>query len=438
MPRNSKSTYIVILIAVLAIALAVGVALYITGRGPGGGADGNTFDLGEGGRSVGGGQTGGSGEEGGGTRPPPPSTGASGTQTIPALRKISSSPVAGLVSFTRDSTPIIRYVERGTGHVYEARADRLETERLSNTTVKAVAEALWAPGGESLLMRYAREDSEEIETVFAKLVKGSAAAATSTRSTPSGEIIQAPYDLSLQFLERNILFPVILPAKEEFFYFLSRDDGAHGYRARLDGTKKTEVFTSPLREWLAGWPTEKNLLLSAKPSGTSAGSAYLYELSTKTMRKIAGGLGLTVLVNPTLEYALVGEVVGSRPTMSSLTLKSGEKLDLGLNTLPEKCLWSRKTKGLAYCAVPETLPQAIYPDAWYQGRISFNDMIWKIQLPEGTGETVDLPAPAGTTFDMIDLALDPTESYLYFRNKTDGSLWSLQLQERPMATTTKK
>jgi len=57
---------------------------------------------------------------------------------IPILRKISEEPIGGYIASTTASSTIVRYIDRGTGHIYEARDDTNIIEKLSNTTIPRV------------------------------------------------------------------------------------------------------------------------------------------------------------------------------------------------------------------------------------------------------------------------------------------------------------
>ena len=75
--------------------------------------------------------------------------------------------------------------------------------------------------------------------------------------------------------------------------------------------------------------------------------------------------------------------------------------------------------------MPQYVPSGTYPDSWYQGTVSFNDAIWKIDA--GTGTTTKITTGAEGLIDATDLAITPDNSYLFVVNKIDGSLWSLDL-----------
>ncbi|KKP79622.1 MAG: hypothetical protein UR80_C0048G0005 [Parcubacteria group bacterium GW2011_GWB1_35_5] len=59
-------------------------------------------------------------------------TSVNSNQPVPKLRKISSEPVAGAVVFNIGTTSVVRFVEKGTGNVYEVKSDSLAVQRLTN------------------------------------------------------------------------------------------------------------------------------------------------------------------------------------------------------------------------------------------------------------------------------------------------------------------
>ena len=81
-----------------------------------------------------------------------------------------------------------------------------------------------------------------------------------------------------------------------------------------------------------------------------------------------------------------------------------------------------------YCAVPQTLPQAEYPDQWYQGLFSFSDNIWKIDTKTGVVEKILTPSDLrASSLDMINLTLSSDDSYLLFMNKITGTPWVFRI-----------
>lgn len=92
---------------------------------------------------------------------------------------------------------------------------------------------------------------------------------------------------------------------------------------------------------------------------------------------------------------------------------------------------------IIYCAVPQDIAFGDYPDAWYQGLISFTDDFWRINTK--TGETrllARLNELSDESIDVTNPVLSTNEDYLIFNNKKDLSLWGLKLPNRIVSTST--
>ena len=101
---------------------------------------------------------------------------------------------------------------------------------------------------------------------------------------------------------------------------------------------------------------------------------------------------------------------------------------LPVATIADKCVWTADESAI-YCGIP-TNPSAsyAYPDDWYQGAISFNDRIWKIDVAGRLAQlTLDFSTTAKQSLDAEALSIDPLGKELVFVNKIDGSLWAYQL-----------
>ena len=136
--------------------------------------------------------------------------------------------------------------------------------------------------------------------------------------------------------------------------------------------------------------------------------------------------GLTTLASPDGKMILYGNDSLSLNIYHTDTKVSDP---VGVRTMPEKCVWGN-ANDVVYCAAPKSIPLGTYPDSWYQGEVSFNDQIWKIDIK--TGNTTMLVDPAtvgnGEEIDGTKLALDAGENYLFFVNKKDSYLWELNLK----------
>ncbi len=378
---------------------------------------------------------------------------------IPALRHIYSLPVAGAGFFSKDiyattsavtetvfvangtttasttriikpqqtkllgKIDIIEFMDRSNGHIYETSSSTLELKKVSNTTIAKIQEAFFSTK-DSVLMRDLVDDSDIIRTRF-----GVQKMLTATSTDPT---------MTLQSLPLNIETVAISPSKSKVFY--TQKISPTGVISNLDGKSSIIAFDSPYKEWLLQWPTEKTVTITSKPSAFAEGFAYKIDVNTKAMQKIIGGIkGLTTLTSPDGTKVVFSSFSQGSPNIFLLNMQTKAISNLYFRTLPEKCIWSSKEKDMLYCAVPEDVAIGDYPDVWYQGRIFFNDSLWKINTK--TSETrliANLNRLSGESIDVINPALSPSEDYMIFSNKSDLSLWGLRLIEpdRSPATTT--
>lgn len=366
----------------------------------------------------------------GGDRPEilPSGTGETGKKELPRLRELSREPVAGAtviaLKANEDKAPIVRFVERATGHIFDAPTDSLEINRISNTTIPKIYEAKFAEGGGAVILRYLK-NNDSIESYYAKLVPDSADGGSSSEEKGSGNSIT----LQGAFLPRDIPILSASPSGSKIFYLYKTSDGSLGIIANPDGTKKNQIWGSPLSEWLSEFADESTITLETKPSSGSFGFVYLLNTKSGAVTKVLGGkIGLTALVSPDKKRALYAEAAGGALKTGIYDIGKATTAAFPFNTLPEKCVWSVKSPGLVYCAAPKTIPVAAYPDSWYQGLTSFSDDIWSVDL--NTGATVEVLGDTlkkGVEMDITELKLSPDGTQLIFINKKNLSLWLLRL-----------
>ena len=337
---------------------------------------------------------------------------------MPILRQISDKPIAGGIAFNNGSTTVIRYVERGTGHIIETTGDSFEFAKISNTTIPKVPEAIWTPDGQSVIMRYTKDGTESVFSFSANIIK-----ATTTQDVSKNK--------KSAFLPMGISGLSVSPVGNKIFYLTNDESESLGATSNVDGSQKNQRFQSAITEWLVSWPNKDTISLATKPSFAVAG--YLFFLNEKTGddSKILSGInGLTALVNKTAKNILYSESVDDSIRLHYYDLKNNLSKTLSFKTLPEKCVWSKIEELTIYCAVPKTIEDGEYPDSWYQGSMSFNDSVWKIDLKTSSSELVyNLQKESGKEFDIADPFLSGDDEYLFFTNKKDLTFWSLSLKK---------
>ena len=363
------------------------------------------------------------------TEPELPTGVQTGTE---ALSQLSTRPVAGLIvlpapdtSTTTSSThsalgatlpeeklPRIRYVEQGTGTVYETTTSGTVESRLTSTVIARSAHAVFANKGESIAIRFIKNDNTTIGTFLGRIASGT----TTSVGTLEGS-----------FLPDGILDIVPSSDGKSYGYIIGSESGSVGMTMRSDGSGKKQLFQSLLSEWLLDWKVGGITVTSKAASGVSG---YAYTVSGNgVFQKVIGPVaGLTTNLAPNGKKLLFNTSAERTLRLSLRTIASGVDTPVELSTLPEKCVWNTKSS-LIYCAVPQNLFNENYPDAWYQGTISFTDAIWKIDAT--TGLTTRITTGSEALIDATMLSLDSTERFLIFVNKNDGTPWSLDLEKTP-------
>ncbi|MFZ3011593.1 MAG: hypothetical protein WA060_01165 [Minisyncoccia bacterium] len=374
------------------------------------------------------------------------------------LKKVSSMPVAGFTVYTKErlveippvvapttppaentttpeeTTPktttttkptppatefvsALRYVDRATGNIYQTFADKIEERKFSGTMIPKVYEAFFGNKGESVIMRYLKEDGNIIITFVGNLPKEVLGGDTTGENEITGT-----------FLPEDIRDVSLSGDKGSILYLFEVGENIVGTTLNLTTNKKSQIFDSPFTEWLPEWPNNKLMTLTTKPAASVPGFVYGVDpINNKNLHQIFGNInGLTTLTSPDGKSILYGNnnlALGIYHTDT----KTSEVL--GVRTLPEKCVWG-SVSDVIYCGVPKVITGAGYPDIWYRGEVSFGDQFWKIDLTTGNATLLLDPTTVegGEETDSIKLALDTEENYLFFVNKKDSFLWELELK----------
>lgn len=331
---------------------------------------------------------------------------------IKKLRKISTEPVSGAGTLDLKAGTIVRYIEKATGHVYEVELFSPKITRISNTTIPLSYDAIWGNNGSSFVARYLGDDNDTVDT-FSLTVKNTS---TSTENTITG----------IAFPERIIDVAVF---GSSIFYLQNTYDGSSGVISNFDGTKKKEIWNSPMKEFISQYVNTKTVLLNTKPSETIAGYLYSVDTTTGTVKKLLSGLGLISFANSDLSKILY--LTNTNGT-NLFVFDTKTKLSLAIFpiTFPEKCVWGKKDKTAVFCAVPKSAISASSLTSWYKGLLSTSDNIWKFNTVDGTSKLiVEISKESGEEIDIVKPIISENEQFIVFVNKKDNSLWSLDLMK---------
>lgn len=323
---------------------------------------------------------------------------------VPRLREVSSSPVAG-ARLTSDG--VIRFVEQGTGHVFETRTDSFTTVRLSNTTIPDVYEALWV-NDLSFIIR-SLSDDDAVKTSYGSLN------GTST-------------DQSIALVPVNG-YRRIVPAGigSSAIAVLENINGSR--IERIDLTKKTPaqtLFVSPITSWVPV-VSSNEVFLQTAPTDTAVG--FLYRLDDQSLSRVMpGAVGLSASVNPSGEYVLFSSRSGNVVTLSLFDRARNETNHVSLSTFADKCTWVGNTEPLVLCAVPQDGVVGSIDD-WMLGIQTYADDLWVIDPISNTASFLGtLTDESGEGIDATDLEVS-SSGYVIFINKKNGSLWSFKVAD---------
>lgn len=237
-----------------------------------------------------------------------------------------------------------------------------------------------------------------------------------------------PRPVSGIFLRTGIRSLVMSPDKSRIFYIVKLETGSVGFVMDFKTQKEIQIFTSPFSDWIATWGGENTVLLHTAATGLVEGVSYALDVQTGEFKREYGETkGLTTLQSPNGKYIVAGEGNTTGIKTKIYNTEDYTTVTLDLNTIPEKCNWS-KDSALLYCAIPNTVPKNTYPDSWYKGIEFFNDDFYALNPTNGFAEKIVDAHEFGEEIDAIDLHVSDQGKYLILRNRRDNALWGINLE----------
>lgn len=336
---------------------------------------------------------------------PKPSTGGS-FFNVPTLTEVTSTSTASssLITkkFVRGTSTVLLFVDRITGNVYSYRPDNSQVYQVTNTTVPGVYDAYFIDGGKRVVFRYLSDDKKSIITTVSEL--------------PTNLIPESPLPLkNTSFLPKNITSLCQTKDSLSFFYLIPNQSGSSVYKI----SKNSSVLVSNLDlsevNLVCG---EKTAYVNTKPSAYIPG--YLVSLPSFT-KVISEKTGL--LSDFGYGDVSINSMWSDSGLVTFVRQKNGSINTLDKSFLGSKCAWlNSKT---SFCAISDYIPKSVegLPDDWYQGRVSFTDKIYSLNLETGfLFEFFNFP----TDFDVEKINISKDGTYLSFIKRGEGSLFLLR------------
>lgn len=316
------------------------------------------------------------------------------------LRQLTTRPVAGAVFIDGG----IRYVERGTGNVYDVMFNNGKELLVSNTTIPRAVDALFSTDGERVAIIY--EENGSRKTVVGSVVTNGEGF--------DGKVLPAG--------AREVAFNV---DQDAFDYLLSVPDGSSGYKYNMDKNTSTELFSIPLRDIHVLWGN--SIYVYTSPSASQNG--YLYRVDKNKLTFVTSGApGLSAILfgEGYVVSTLINSVFGSEVHSTTSIYP------LPISLFPEKCVSDMGASGELFCAAPQRQLSGEYPDLWYKGVSSLNDLLWFVDTTNQSVRVLSNPVmEMGREIDVAQIGMSSEKNSLWFINKNDDTLWMFDLSVTP-------
>ena len=344
---------------------------------------------------------------------------ASGATNTSVLNDVPLSAGYRSSIFSKTNLPIVRFAEHGTGYIYDVDARAQNETKQTGTTIVRAAQAYFGDYGNGVIFRYIKNDNSTIETYLGKII--------APKNDNTGQYATIKGD----FLPENISDIAVSSDGKKVNYIVPIDGGVDGVSLNIDGTNKSKYFSSSFDEWLLDLK-QGLLTVTTKPSSGIPGFSYFVQPGGAMQKIIGGVVGLTTNISPDGKMLLYASAQKAKIDLF-VRRSNNDSTKLEISTLPEKCVWGKNSQ-VIYCSVPNYIPTGIFPDDWYQGVAHFHDSLWRVNA--NTGVSVKISDFEDSDIDAVNLVLDSKENFIFFKNKNDGTPWSLDLKTNPASVTT--
>jgi hypothetical protein len=313
------------------------------------------------------------------------------------LRQLTTRPVGG-AQFTDTG---IRYVEQGTGHVYDINLTSGEETLVSGTTIPQTTSATFSNDGTHLTITSLR--AQGTETIVG----------TITMDAQNGGEVDGvalpPEATEITFTEDG----------SGVYYAIKGTNGTIGYLFDIEKETSTEVFSIPLRDVHVLWGNP--LYVYTTPTATQTGFLYRVENKNRLTYMLQGLPGLTAVRYG--EGVVVSSITRERSVLVALK-EDGTKVEQALPYIPEKCAVNPTDTTYVFCAVPINTSKGAFPDDWYMGTISYNDILWSMNTATGEATSMlNFLTESEQEMDVYHIGVKQDGMLLYFINKNDNTLW---------------
>jgi hypothetical protein len=301
------------------------------------------------------------------------------------------------------------YIDKNTGSLERIVLSSGKQEVLTNVSLTSPQSAVWKKDGSSVFIKELRSNNPSFQLL------------PLNPAGPSSPLKGGVRYLIWDELQNNIIY-TYQDSSGAITLNRSLPDGSQWKELTLLPSTPVFIESIPKSPFVAFWK---------KPANTQIGELRTINLSGGEIKTLfVGKYGANYLWSPSGEKILMSwapEKNGSRLSLATINKNGGEYTDLNFPTLVEKCVWSGDNSTL-YCALPGSLPQgSVMPDAFYDRSFTSNDTFWKIDTKTGKSERIVALEDMVSSYDAVNLLLSPDESSLFFINRKDLKLYSIEM-----------
>ena len=326
------------------------------------------------------------------------------TQSGNTLRQLTTRPVAGFAFVPGTTTQSVRYIEKGTGHMYEINLETGQENILSRTTIPQVSTAVF---------------SSSTNTVSLTSFDGYQSNVFVGTLGDKGNLL----GISLQPGASNIAFS----SNSEVLYTITSDTPAQttGYTHNTETLAQSELFSVQYKNFDVTWGGKLDAVyLSTKPSKEFEGFVYIVKNNILTP-VTPSEYGLSTLIS---KETVIRTYLENDTYVSDVVKNNTEVKSLPIIALKEKCTFDAFSDLFIWCASPIQVTSDSFVEDWYKGVVVSDDYLWLINTNDQTAQLYANPEElTGRSLDMQGMQTDIQGGYLSFTNKKDNTLWLYDL-----------
>jgi hypothetical protein len=322
------------------------------------------------------------------------------------LRQLTTTPVAGFMQTVVSSTsdPVVRYVESGTGHIYETNLFTEESVRVSATTIPLATKAAVTPNGQHVLIQ---SDTGPRSTFI-----------IGTISSSSDRLNN--FELNEDILSFNV-------TNDNVFLYATRGTGELVVKSyEPESAVTATLFSIPFVDATISWGHDLAGPHTVYPKATRQLEGYAYSYVNGIANRInATGFGLAAVGSSVA--TIYSEIVDGQYRTYTINNDSLIPSQTPLVFMPEKCAFTNSSDTTAICGADFTDPSNLMPDSWYRGTDIADDAIWEYNTVRQSARLLADPETAtGRQIDLINPRFSTNDFNLFFQNKSDQTLWIYQ------------